>query len=145
MRNKCFSNRSVRVPAISQQRGLRLVLGALLLVMGSRPALSDALQWMHAPVNVSLPAHDDRTDAVLIYSEINVNVISADTIKAVVRQVYKILKPTGRQHGTVNAYLNANRKINSLHGWAIPAQGKDYEVKDRDALKFLLPELPARS
>src|SRR5208282_3066089 len=36
-------------------------------------------------------------------------------------------------HGTVYVHYNRGRKITSLHAWCIPAQGKDYEVKDKDA------------
>jgi len=94
---------------------------------------SEAPQWMHALVNVSLPASDEKTDAVLLYSETNVTVVSADRVKTQVREAYKILRPAGRRHGTVFAYTRSNRKVTSLHGWCIPAQGKDFEVKDKDA------------
>jgi hypothetical protein len=90
---------------------------------------------MHALVNVPLPAYDDKTDAVLLYSETNVTVISGDKIRTQVREAYKILRPNGRAHGTVAVYFNPQRKIKSLHGWCIPAQGKDYEVKDKDAIE----------
>jgi hypothetical protein len=90
---------------------------------------------MDALVNVPLPAYDDKTDAVLLYSETNVTVISGDKIRTQVREAYKILRPNGRAHGTVAVYFNPQRKIKSLHGWCIPAQGKDYEVKDKDAIE----------
>ena len=89
---------------------------------------------MRAQVNTPLPPHDEKTDAVLLYSETNVTVISADKIKTTIREAYKILRPNGREHGTVAVYFNPSRKIKSLHGWCIPAQGKDYEVKDKDAV-----------
>ena len=101
----------------------------------------DAPQWMHALVNVTLPAHDEKTDAVLLYSEENVMVQSADKIKKVIRVAYKILRPGGRERGTVFVYFNSHRKITSLHGWCIPAQGKDYEVKDKDAMEVSLPKI----
>jgi len=87
------------------------------------------------PANVTLPAFDDKTDAVLLYSETDVTVIATDKIRTTVREAYKILRPNGRQHGTVHVYFNPERKIKSLHGWCIPAQGKDYEVKDKDAIE----------
>ena len=93
---------------------------------------------MHAQVNAPLPAYDEKTDAVLLYSETNVTVISTDKIKTTVREAYKILRPNGREHGTVAVYFNPQRKIKSLHGWCIPAQGKDYEVKDKDAVDHSL-------
>ena len=94
----------------------------------------DAPPWMHALVGVTLPTYDEKTDAVLLYSETNVTVLSADRIKTRVREAYKILRPEGRGHGTVSVYFNPNRKITNLHGWCIPAQGKDYEVKEKDTV-----------
>jgi hypothetical protein len=96
---------------------------------------------MHALVNAPLPAHDEKTDAVLLYSETDVSVISADKIKTVVREAYKILRPKGRDRGDVIVFLNSNRKVTNLHGWCIPAQGKDYEVKDREALEISPPAI----
>jgi hypothetical protein len=105
-------------------------------------AAADAPQWMHALVSTPLPAHDEKTDAVLLYSETNVTVVSTDKIKTVVREAYKILRPQGREHGNVFVFLNSNKKVNSLHGWCIPAQGKDYEVKDKDAVEVSPPMIP---
>ena len=98
----------------------------------------DAPAWMHALVNIPIPAHDEKTDAVLLYSETNVTVLSTDKIKTVVREAYKILRPDGRGYGFVRVSFNPQRKIRSLHGWCIPAQGKDYEVKDKDAMETSL-------
>ena len=93
---------------------------------------------MHALVNAPLPAYDEKTDAVLLYSETNVTVISTDKIRTQVREAYKILRPGGRHRGTVGVDFNPHRKIKSLHGWCIPAQGKDYEVKEKDAIESVL-------
>ena len=96
---------------------------------------------MHALVNAPLPAHDEKTDAVLLYSEKTVTVLSADKIKKTVRVAYKILRPGGRDYGMVAVSFNPHQKITSLHGWCIPAQGKDYEVKDKDAVEVSLPKV----
>jgi hypothetical protein len=101
----------------------------------------DAPQWMHALMSAPLPAHDEKTDVVLLYSETNVTVLSADKIKTLVREAYKILRPGGRGYGTPYVYLNANRKVTSLRGWCIPAQGKDYEVKDKEAMEVSPPKI----
>lgn len=98
----------------------------------------DAPAWMHSVASAPLPAHDERTDAVLLYSEQNVNVQSADKIKIQVREVYKILRPGGRSFGLVRVDFSPSRKINSLKGWCIPAQGKDYEVKEKDTIETSL-------
>ena len=94
----------------------------------------DAPQWMHALVGATVPSYDEKTNAVLLYSETNVTVLSADKIRTHTREAYKILRLEGRERGTVVVYFNPQRKITSLHGWCIPAQGKDYEVKEKDAV-----------
>jgi hypothetical protein len=94
---------------------------------------------MHALVGATLPSYDDKTDAVLLYSETNVTVLSVDKIRTHVREAYKILRPEGRENGILAVYFNPGRKIKDLHGWCIPAQGKDYEVKDKDAMDVAAP------
>jgi hypothetical protein len=91
---------------------------------------------MHSLVNAPLPSYDEKTDAVLLYSETNVTVISADKIKTQVREAYKILRPGGRQRGVLSVDFGPQKKIKSIHGWCIPAQGKDYEVKEKDAIEI---------
>jgi hypothetical protein len=99
---------------------------------------ADAPAWMHNVVNAPLPPHDEKTDAVNLYSEIIFSVQGDGKIKRIERQVYRILRPAGRSYGTVYASFDAESRINSIHGWCIPAQGKDFEVKDKDALETSL-------
>jgi hypothetical protein len=88
---------------------------------------------MHALTSVSLPAHDEKIDAILLYSEDVTTVQSNGKIKHLSRRAYKILRPDGRAYGKVHAYFDAETRITSMHAWCIPAQGKDYEVKEKDA------------
>jgi predicted transglutaminase-like cysteine proteinase len=127
---------------VTNRRALRVFccVAICFVAMAPRAAASgDAPPWMHALVGVTLPSYDEKTDAVLLYSETNVTVLSMDKIRTHVREAYKILRPEGREHGTVFVYFNRGRKITSLHGWCIPAQGKDYEVKDKDAIDVAAP------
>ena len=115
------------------------IMLSLLCVEPRALASGDAPQWMHALVGATLPAYDEKTDAVLLYSETNVTVLSADKIRTHMRVAYKILRPEGRERGTVGVYFDPKTKIVNLHGWCIPAQGKDYEVKDKEAVDFAAP------
>ena len=143
MNSRSFCNPEVPVPVSKSQLSFgvwRLVFAGICMLAWVSPALAgDAPQWMHALVNSPQPAHDEKTDAVLLYSETNVNVVSTDKIKTTVREAYKILRPQGRERGYVVVFLNSNKKVTSLHGWSIPAQGKDYEVKDKEALEVAPP------
>ncbi|HXY01070.1 MAG TPA: DUF3857 and transglutaminase domain-containing protein [Candidatus Limnocylindrales bacterium] len=121
--------------------GVASVLAGLILffVFFARAASGgDAPQWIHAQVNVPLPDHDEKTNAVLLYAEESFTVQGNGKMKRTERRVYKILRPDGRAYGTVRADFDAETKISSMRGWCVPAQGKDYEVKEKDAVETAL-------
>src|SRR5689334_10492569 len=79
---------------MAMRSSLALCCFAVLFVYSPLPARgSDAPAWMHAAVNAPLPPHDEKTDAVLLYSE-DITVVQPDgKIKSVSRRAYKILRP----------------------------------------------------
>ena len=130
------------MPAIDFRKLTVMLCAALCTLAAPRSAQAgDAPQWMHAAALAPLPAHDEKTNTVLLYEERAVNVQSLDKIKTRVRVVYKILRPSGRDYGVAAVSFNAHRKINGLRGWCIPTQGKDYEVKDKEAIEVSLPKV----
>src|SRR2546421_8304181 len=142
MSNRSYCCPAEPPPAINPRIALILFCAVVCgLVAAPSAAAGDAPQWMHAVASAPLPAHDEKTDAVLLYSEVNVNVVSTDKIKTQVRKVYKILRPSGRDYGIVAVSFNSHKKINGLRGWCIPAQGKDYEIKDKEAIEIALPKV----
>lgn len=114
-----------------------LCAGALALAAHS--LAGDAPAWMHALASAPLPARDEKTDAIQMYSERIVTVQSADKIKTLVRKAYRILRPGGRDLGTVMIPFDSATRITNLHGWCIPAQGKDYEVREKDGAEVAMP------
>lgn len=142
MNNKSFCFPEAVHPATSPRLVRAILLAATCLISSSSQLLAaDAPPWMHAVVSAPVPTHDEKTDAVLLYSERDVNVQSLDKIKTRTRVVYKILRPSGRDYGIVAVPFNAHRKITGLRGWCIPAQGKDYEIKDKEAVEVSLPRI----
>jgi Domain of Unknown Function with PDB structure (DUF3857)/Transglutaminase-like superfamily len=95
-------------------------------------ASADAPGWMHGVVNAPLPTHDEKTNAVILYSEDILTVQSNGKIKRIERRAYKILRPDGRHLGRQHFVYDAETKINKINGWCIPALGKDFEVKEKD-------------
>jgi hypothetical protein len=85
-----------------------LLLFVALIATREVMASSDSPPWLRALVNVPLPAHDEKTDAVKLYSETIVSVQSVDKIRTQVRIAYKILRPGGRDLGTPVISYNAS-------------------------------------
>ena len=96
---------------------------------------ASAPEWMRAQVNAPVPAHDDETDAVVLYSETELTVLAPGKMKRLERRVYKILRSNGEAYGVVRTEFTPQSRVTSMHGWSIPAQGKDFEVKDRDVIE----------
>ena len=142
MNNRSSCNPAAPAQATDLRRtGILLSIGLCLLTASRLAQAGDAPSWMHAVASAPLPAHDDKTDAVLLYSDQAVIVQSVDKIKTHVRLVYKILRPSGRDYGMAAVSFNPHRKITGLRGWCIPVQGKDYEVKDKEAVEVALPKI----
>jgi hypothetical protein len=136
-----MNGRSFCGPQLSKN-GLAVIIGIILLSSAAQSTFAgDAPAWMHALASSPLPDHTDETNAVVLYDEQIVTVVSADKIKNHVRKAYKILRPGGRAYGDVSVPFNPRQRINRLHGWCIPALGKDYEVKDKDAVEVALPKI----
>jgi hypothetical protein len=129
-------------PSARASRIVRPFWGCLLTVCAlveTRLAVAgDAPSWMHAQVDARLPVHDDAMNAVLLFSETVLTVQSNGQIKRVERRAYRILRPDGEGRGTVRVDFDSQTRITGLHAWCIPATGKDYEVKEKDAVESTL-------
>src|SRR5215471_18599947 len=125
MNNKLSCSLEQRPP---QTKLSSVFLTAFLCLIGMfaaspRASAADAPAWMHALVNAPLPPHDEKTNAILLYSEDILNVQANGKIKSIERRAYKILRPDGRVHGTLRVYFDTETRITGIHGWCIPAQG----------------------
>jgi hypothetical protein len=104
--------------------------------VGMQPAAAgDAPAWMHAQLTAPVPAHDEKTDAVLLYSDTILTVQPNGKVRRLHRQAVKILRPDGAAWGTVRVYFDPQSRIVDLHAWCIPASGKDYEIKEKEAVE----------
>jgi transglutaminase-like putative cysteine protease len=102
---------------------------------------ASAPDWMRAQVNAPVPEHDDETDAVVLYSDIQLTVLAPGKMKRLERRVYKILRVDGEGYGVVRKDFSPQSRITAMHGWSIPAQGKDFEVKDKDVIETAISDV----
>jgi hypothetical protein len=100
---------------------------------------ADAPDWLHALTNVVLPPHEEMTDAVLLYSEDVTTVRPDGRLRTRTRKAYRILRPDGQRLGNVAVIFDGQSPISALHGWCIPAGGKDLVVKEKDTAETALP------
>ena len=117
-----------------------LIAPALALVLGV-PALADVKlpPWMQQQLTAPLPSHDDKTGAVLLYSDTELTVQPSGKLHRLERRVYRILRQEGQRYGTAHGFVTPETRVTSMHGWSAPAVGKPYEVKDHDVVEVGVP------
>lgn len=91
--------------------------------------------WLRAVARAPLPNYPEDKNAVMLLNEQVTTVNDNGEIRTAFRRAYKILRPQGRQVGTVEVYFDSETRLTFLKGWSIPAQGDEYEVKEKDAIE----------
>ncbi len=109
---------------------------AIWLALGAGSALANTPEWLRAAAGATLPKYPDDTKAVMLFSEQVTTVGDNGEIQTLRRGAYKILRPQGREYGTVVVHFDKDTRLISLKAWCIPADGKDYEVKEKDAVEM---------
>jgi hypothetical protein len=119
-------------------RLLPVLVALAALVLPSMAAAASAPPWMQTQASAPVPEHDPQTAAVLMYSETVLTVQPNGNRRRLERRVFRILRPEGAKRGLAVAIFDSRSRIVSIHGWCIPATGKEFEVKDRDAIETAL-------
>lgn len=130
MNNRSFC--SPRLPASSFLRGV-LLAAAILLLAGT--ARAGAPDWLRALTRESLPSYPADTSAVLLLDEQVTTISDNGEMKTVYRRAYKILRPKGRELGHVIVFFDTDTHLTYLKAWSIPPDGKEFEVKEKDAIE----------
>ncbi len=135
MNSRSYCPRSKRFAAREWRSFLLL---AICVLFGPRSFAADAPDWMQALVNVPLPRHDEKTNAVRLYAETIVTVQPDGKIKTLEREAYKILRPDGKAYGWVRSSYDSETRVTHMRGWCIPSAGQDYRVKESDSVETAL-------
>jgi hypothetical protein len=134
-----LSSRQARHPQSAESgpgRLLRLAAAALAVACAAAGAAraAEAPAWLRAQLTAPLAAHDPKDLAVLSYASTVLTVLPNGHARRLVRRAYRILRPGGENLGVVRVPFDALSHIIALHGWSIAADGKSYEVRERDAV-----------
>jgi hypothetical protein len=110
---------------------------AAILVSGVPRVLADtAPDWMRAAARETLPEYPKETVAVVLLNEQQTTVKDNGEIETRYRRVYKILRPEAREnYGDAVVSFSNDRKISSFKAWTITADGRELELKDKEALE----------
>jgi hypothetical protein len=127
-------------PDAKPARRILSFLGAL-VALGGCPCTWASVSippWMQSQLGASLPQHDPDADAVTLYSDVNIVVTPNGKIRRTQRIVYRILRNQGARRAVVRLDFDAQSHITRMHGWSVPAEGKPYEVSEKDSVESAL-------
>jgi hypothetical protein len=88
--------------------------------------------WVHQAASQTLPSYPADTNAVVLLAEKDDTVTSPGEYVEHYRHAVKILRPDGRDKGTLWVHLGHGEKLLYLHAWAIDRTGREYELKEKD-------------
>jgi len=117
----------------------RSISAALFLILvvacAATPAHADAPAWLTAVAHNAYPGVPAETNAVVLYAEQETTVQPNGDIETMYRRAYLILRPDGKQYGMVAVPFDNETKITWMKAWCIPKEGKNYELKEKDAVE----------
>ncbi len=110
----------------------KLLCVALLHAAFAAPVFAGAPDWLREVARQPVPSYPDDVRGVTLLDEQTTTVNDKGEVKTLYRQAFKILRTSGRGLGRVAVHFDADTKITYLKAWSIPAQGAEYEVKEKD-------------
>lgn len=110
-------------------------LAVAAVLLAAPTAQAAAPEWLRAAARMSLPSYPSDTEAVVLLDEQITTVTDRGEIRTLYRRAVKILRPGGRSHARVIVPFDREMRLASLRGWSLPPQGKEMEVKEKDAVE----------
>lgn len=111
--------------------GLFVILVIIFLVP---TAVAGTPDWLRDTARAPLPTYPEDVDAVVLLDERLVTVSPSGEVHSTYRKAFKILRPAGREKGTLYVYFDHQTEITSIKAWGITAAGEEFEVKKGDAV-----------
>lgn len=124
-------------PCLRWRTNALLQAALFLLISASLPAhAGDSVpDWFRQLSRAPLPKYPDEANAVVLLDERTLTVKENGEMYENVRRAVKILRPEGKSEAIKVINFDKDRKILSMRGWSISANGQEYELKDKDAIE----------
>ena len=130
----CTTHRLARIAS------LLILAAAAIFFFSYRPtrvAADTAPEWLHAAARETMPDAPKDAVAIVLLDERVTTVKDNGEIETLYRRAYKILRPEAHEkYGKLVVPFDKETRISSMKAWAIPADGKDYEVKQKDSAEL---------
>jgi hypothetical protein len=122
-----------------KRQPLPITISAFLLsiigLLAPVPASAETPAWLRSAARETYPNVPPETEAVILYDEQEITVQSNGEVDTIYRRAYLILRPGGKGYGQLVIPFNSEQKLVWVKAWCIPKDGKDYEVKEKDAIE----------
>jgi hypothetical protein len=106
----------------------------LVIAFSGGTAVAGTPDWLRDTARAPLPNYPEDTDAVVLLDERLVTVSPSGEVHSTYRKAFKILRPAGRENGTLYVYFDHQTETTSMKAWGITAAGEELEVKKGDAV-----------
>ena len=115
--------------AIFRRFALAALLLASIVAGASKTQVPEWVQQLAAAPVGNYPA---RTDALILLDERTVHYNSPLEYVETCRRAVRILRPDGRAYGVLTVPLDGKEKVEHLHGWAVTANGTQFELQQKE-------------
>ena len=109
---------------------------ALLFLAPPSFAADSAPDWLRAAAQEKLPDYPKDTQAVILLDETQTTVQNNGEIETRHRAAIRLLRPQAREdYGGIAVDFDKETKISYLKAWTIKADGREIEVREKDAVE----------
>jgi hypothetical protein len=121
--------------------GRLIRLAAILLLAGSAPVWAKTPDWLQELATAPLPRQEPEVEAVQLLRQVELTVTPDGKMRQRVRGAFRILRREGQRRAVLQLPQSTWSKVQEMHGWTIPASGKDgkvgkdLEVRSSDAIE----------
>ncbi len=90
--------------------------------------------WLTELATVPVAAQESDVEAVQLLTDVSLRVTPDGKLHRRVRSAFRLLRQSGENRAVLGVFYNTWSRVRDMQGWTIPARGKGYEARFRDAV-----------